>query len=642
MCGIFGFFRNGHILDSTSLDKMFSILRHRGPDQYGSFTTPEGLLLGHLRLSIHDVSESGRQPMVSRCGRYVIIFNGEIYNYKSLKDSLTKEYGVSWTGNSDTEVLLELIAKKGIDAALSKVDGMFAFAIFDSLHSKLVLARDRFGEKPLYIYHNSNDLIFSSEMSPIELVTDNLTLDVDAVAYQLRYSYIPDDMSIYQQVSKLLPGHYVVFEHIGNTFVQLSLVKYWSAVRCALEARGDRFDCTLEESVLNIEQSVERSIVERMDSDVPLGAFLSGGIDSTCVTALMQKNSSTRINTFSIGFDDYNYNEAHHAKAVANVLGTNHHELYLTPKDVMDVIPSIAMIYDEPFSDSSQIPTFIVSRFAKKKVSVALTGDAGDELFGGYNRHFLGDSLQKLLTRYPVSVRRVLSTILKSQSANSYDFYGKIARKLTAGRLDVKNIGDKLHKLARIVDSNDEIDLYSRLINAGSAQLSTITVDNLVDIELFGTESLSVAEKMMLQDTIGYLRNDILTKVDRASMANSLETRVPFLSLDVFKTAWRTPIEHKIVNGVGKYPLKTIVHRYVPKHLVERPKTGFGIPIYQWLRGELRPWAESLLSKESLSKSGCINVQEVRQLWNCHLAGKGNFQYELWNVLMFQQWFLSK
>lgn len=643
MCGIVGFKNSPINLDLQSVrDSMLSSISHRGPDENGSLFTANGLFLGHLRLAIHDLSSSGSQPMTSHSGRYTIVFNGEIYNYKSLKKHLESRFSVIWRGKSDTEVLLECISHLGLDASLTLIDGMFSFALFDMVQNELYLVRDRFGEKPLYVYEKNDYFCFASELRPIEIYAKDLSINQIAVSYQLNYSYIPDELSIYNEVYKILPGSYRKYVLTGESVYLDKIVEYWNTISEAITCYNSKNNFSLSDSIEYIEKSIENSVIDRMDSDVPFGAFLSGGIDSTCIVALMQKNSARKINTFSIGFHDKDYNEANFAKEVARHLGTDHNELYLTPKDIIDIIPRIHSIYDEPFSDSSQLPTYMVSYFARKKVTVALTGDSGDELFGGYNRHLLSSKLEKVLSNYPLSVRRVFSAIAHSLSPVSYSKLSSILNYITLNRVNIRNLGDKIHKLANVIEAKDGVDLYSRLINTGSSSLSNVECPSPFNENIFKGNNFSLAERMMLQDTVGYMRNDILTKVDRASMACSLETRVPFLSLDVFKAAWSTPIEHKIVNGVGKYPLRAIVNKYVPSHLVERPKSGFGIPIYQWLRTDLRSWAESLLSEDKLALSGCLDVKTVRHIWSEHLSGRKNLQYQLWNVLMFQQWYLSK
>ena len=624
------------------LEEMNALITHRGPDQSGYYTS-HSLNFAHQRLSIHDLTEAGAQPMFSHCGNYVIVFNGEIYNFDSMRHKLDAVKSIHWRGHSDTEVLLEAYVEFGLEKTLALLDGMFAFAIHDRTSDTVIFARDRFGEKPLYFYFGGNEFAFSSELRPIELFTDSLTLNQAAVSTQLQYSYIPDEYSIYNEVVKLLPGHYVTISiRTDGSYVATDQKQYWSAINAALVCKASSANLSSAEAQRLIEEALEQSVVERMASDVPLGAFLSGGIDSTCIVALMQKNSSKKINTFSIGFNDDNYNEAHHAKAVAGVLGTEHHELYLEPKDIIDLVPKLHLMYDEPFSDSSQLPTFMVSQFAKTKVTVALTGDSGDELFGGYNRHILAEKLSKIIEKTPHSLRSGVSKLLQSPSPEHYDSIARFVKSMTAGRLQISSLGDKAYKFSRAFGAKNGTELYSRLINTGKSNLGVSRPLGVIREDIFSHPELSLSECMMLQDIIGYMRNDILTKVDRASMACSLETRVPFLSNKVFDAAWRAPISAKIKGGVGKLPMRNIISKYVPDELMNRPKAGFGVPIYHWLRHDLRDWAENLLSERALAKSGLLNVSAIRQSWALHLSGKSNLQYELWNVLMFQQWYMSK
>jgi asparagine synthase (glutamine-hydrolysing) len=652
MCGITGFFKsntaNDYLDESESLIvKMSNLISHRGPDQQGIFTdNSRALYLAHQRLSILDLTDSGKQPMTSCCGRYVIIFNGEIYNFLELKSEIEKTHDHSWQGHSDTEVLLAIIAYQGVQKALVKLNGMFVFSLFDKKENTLVLARDRFGEKPLYIYSDDACFSFASELRSIEAFTSKLTLNSSAISAQLRFSYIPAPHSIYNEVFKLMPSHYLSIKLSDySKFTSEDSIPYWSISQLVNDTAELReSDISIAESLELNEKSLRKSVRQRMVSDVPLGAFLSGGIDSTCIVALMQEESNQTVKTFSIGFQDKNYNEAQHAKSVASILGTDHHELYLDPKDMLDYVPKLHEVYDEPFSDSSQLPTLMVSKFAKKHVTVALTGDSGDEVYAGYNRHLLGGKINRNLAHIPSFLRAAAGKVAQSISPSKYDkiadFVGHFNKKVKSQ----SRVGDNIHKFSRILGFSDEEDLYNSLITTSKHDLVSDSCTNIATptAKAFGHSTLSTAEKMMWQDTIGYMQNDILTKVDRASMAVSLETRVPFLDNDVFKTAWSTPLHHKLHANQTKYPLRKIISQYVPDEIMNRPKAGFGVPISSWLRRELREWAESLLSEDVLSKSGMLDVLRIRSIWKIHLSGKENLQYELWNVLMFQQWYLSK
>jgi asparagine synthase (glutamine-hydrolysing) len=643
MCGISGFFE---VVARSSAEKIIAMsgaIEHRGSDQYGVYVSPNrNLQLAHQRLSILDLSEAGRQPMHSASRDYIIVFNGEIYNFTDLKHELSGQTNINWQSGTDTEVLLECISHWGVPKTLSKLNGMFAFAVFDKANNKMYFARDRFGEKPLYIYSDDHSCAFSSELKPIELYTSKLTLNHSAVNAQLQYSYIPAPHCIYNEVFKLMPGCFIEVDlsHFSGVNHKMA-TPYWQmadVVENGLKLQSSV--SSLNDAVQQTEVILTKSVNQRMMSDVPLGSFLSGGIDSTCITALMQANSSEKINTFSIGFNDKNYNEAHHAKAVAHIIGTQHHELYLDASDMLDLVPKLAQIYDEPFADSSQLPTLMVSKFAKQHVTVALTGDSGDEVFCGYNRYSAGVKLFDQFNRAPQSLRTGLSKVLKVPSPGLYNAVFTVFSKLATQLKKHKNIGDNVHKLANVINFVDEADLYRKLtLTWPEIAVTTEIIDIATDIsQAFCAANLSLAERMMWQDTVGYMSSDILTKVDRASMAFGLETRVPFLDNDVFAHAWSLPLKYKFNNNVSKFPLRKIVSKYIPDHIMERPKSGFSVPIDSWLREELRPWAESLLSKEALRKSGILDSDKIIKMWKLHLSKKANMQLPLWNVLMFQQW----
>lgn len=638
MCGIFGYVDSKGIISQEPLKKALDTITHRGPDQDGFFLNKGNkLFLGHKRLSIHDLSETGVQPMHSHDGQATIIFNGEIYNYKEIQSELESQFSIMWRGTSDTEVLLEAISRLGIEQVLPKLNGMFAFAYYCQSTEQVFIARDRFGEKPLYYYVDNERLVFSSELRPLEGILNSLTINEEAVSSLIENSYIPSPISIYNEIKKLKCAHYIKVKITERVSISEEIC-YWNYADAVSQAQKNRHS-NLAESLADIEEKLEHSVRLRMDSDVPFGAFLSGGIDSTCIVALMQKISSKPVDTFSIGFHEKEYNEASHAKEVAKTLGTNHHELYLSPKDVIDKVPKLPFAYDEPFADSSQLPTLIVSEFAKKHVTVALSGDSGDELFAGYNRHLLALKLDKLISNIPYGVRKAGTGLITSMSPTCLDKLFGLFRPILGKRVD--RIGDKLHKLSKVLCASDEIDLYKRLISTSNSEgiMSSSAVPmNTIDSSIFENSSYSLSEKIMLQDTLAYMQHDILTKVDRAAMHFSLETRVPFLDNHVFDAAWRSPIEHRLFNQKTKYPLRQIISKYVPDELMDRPKSGFGVPINHWLRGELKEWAGDLLSESALKKTGLFNEKVILKTWEEHLTGKKNHQYELWNILMFMQW----
>ncbi|MGC0121396.1 asparagine synthase (glutamine-hydrolyzing) [Pseudoalteromonas piscicida] len=631
MCGIAGIF-NPYLPKSESavkLQRMLDSISHRGPDDNGIWQS-EGVNLGHRRLSIIDLSEAGHQPMSCENNRYHIVFNGEIYNFSELKAELP---GVEWRGSSDTEVLLAAINHWGIQETLPRLNGMFAFAVWDSHKSELTLARDRFGEKPLYYYSNEQLFAFASEVTAIEsLDSINLTINRSAACYQLQSSFIPSPLSIYNEVNKLPPGCFLTFSNDKK----LSLGTYWSLDSCISKAKENPFTDT-DTAIAALEHEIKKAVKLRMVADVPLGAFLSGGVDSSLIAALMQSQSAVPINTFSIGFNVSGYNEAVFAKEVAEYLGTNHHEQYLSPQDALAIVPKLGSIFDEPFSDASQIPTYLVSAMAKKKVTVCLSGDGGDELFSGYNRYIATMDIWRKIKLFPS--RRLFAKIIQSAPAHILDklFFFLSPLALKYGRAG--KIGPKLKKLSSWMEAQNVEELYTlsmthwknvHRVVKGATQLEPITSKSAC-LE-------NIVEKMMYQDTMSYLPGDILTKVDRAAMAVSLEGRIPMLDPNVVETAWRIPIDLKQNGNCGKWVLKQVLYKYLPQSMMERPKMGFGVPIDSWLRGELKEWAQDLLSHSTLSNQGLFDANEINRVLNNHLSGEENNATKLWDVLMFQSW----
>ena len=638
MCGIAGFFDTEPRLDAEALKAlagaMARTLHHRGPDGSDVWADAEaGVAFGHTRLSIIDLSPAGAQPMRSGCGRFVITYNGEVYNAPELRAEL-EAAGRRFRGHSDTEVIVEGCAAWGVEATVKRLIGMFAFAAWDALERRLTLVRDRLGIKPLYWGRRNGRLMFGSELKALRALPDwQPEIDLDAVAAYLRHNCIPAPHSIYRGIRKLEPGKLVEVRADGTAEVRA----YWSLADAARRGRADVLDVSDDEALAELERLLGDAVKRRMVSDVPLGAFLSGGIDSSAVVALMQAASDRPVRTFSIGFHDERYNEARHAKKVAAHLGTDHTEQYVTAEEARDVIPMLPAMYDEPFADSSQIPTFLVSRIIRDHVTVALSGDGGDELFAGYNRYVFAATHQRQLARFPMALRRAGARGLRLLSPRAWD---KIFL-LAPARVRPRVAGDKLHKLATVLDK-DEDAFYRQLVShwtePEAVVLGATEPRGLVWDDGVREVVPAFIARMQYLDTLTYLPDDILTKVDRASMAVSLEARVPILDHRVVELAWRLPHRFKVRNGKTKWLLRQLLYKHVPERLLERPKMGFGMPIDEWLRGPLRDWCESLLDPKALGEDGLFDPAPIRRKWDEHLSGKLNWQYLLWDILMFQAW----
>lgn len=640
MCGIAGFWSYATPLASevaaTTAHEMAQTLIHRGPDDAGVWLSDrECLALAHRRLSIQDISLSGHQPMISASGRYVIAFNGEIYNHLQLRQMLNCR---SWRGHSDTETLLAAFEIWGIEATLSRMVGMFAIVLWDQERRELILMRDRLGEKPLYYGWQGKTFLFGSELKALRSHPSwRGEIDRNALASFMKFSYVPLPHSIFKGVRKLLPGCTLTLRIDTAPGTMPVPVPYWSAKAVAQQLRVDTFD--ERQAMKELDTLLREAVSGQMMADVPLGAFLSGGVDSSSVVALMQAQSIQPIRTFSIGFAEADYDETHHAKAVATHLGTNHTELYVTPGDAMQVIPQLLKIYDEPFADSSQIPTYLLAKLATRDVAVALSGDGGDELFGGYNRYLWGHRIWPRIGGIPRPLKRVAGCLMTALTPTQWDRLFS----LVPGSKPPPAVGDKLYKLASIIGAGSSDEFYLRLI---SQQYET---DSIVlggqealrwsDNEADAIDMRDFSERMMFQDLVGYLTDDILTKVDRAAMAVSLETRIPLLDHRLVEFAWRLPLSLKIRDGQGKWLLRQVLYQYVPREMIERPKQGFGIPLASWLRGPLRGWAEALLDTTRIEREGLLVAGPIREKWEEHLSGRRNWQHWLWNVLVFQAWY---
>ncbi len=638
MCGIVGYW-DRHGAKASVVEKMAQQIRHRGPDGHGVWLDESATLaLAHRRLAIIDLTDAGHQPMLSPCKRFVLTFNGEIYNHLDLRVELERVGGhFDWRGHSDTETLLAALRYWGIEKALDKLNGMFAFALWDDTEKKLFLARDRMGEKPLYYGTNNGCFFFGSQLKSFKVNPCwRGEIDRNAVASYMRHNAIPSPYSIYQGIKKLPPAHFVV---IGDNGRYISTPQcYWNLAEIA-ESGANNTGHNMADLTDELDILLRDSVVMRMASDVPLGAFLSGGFDSTTVTALMQAQSNKPIKTFTIGFHEQAYNEAIHANAVAKHLGTEHTELYVSPKEAMAVIPDLAAIWDEPFADSSQIPTLLVSQLAKQQVTVSLSGDGGDELFCGYNRYTQGCQTWQKLNLLPLPVRKSIAYLMEKFPAMPADYLMGLLPK----RLQIPHFADRLPNFASVMRQQSAQDYYQNLVShwknpaqivIGATEPTTLlnSPDKLPKLDDF-------RQQMMLVDSLTYLPDDILTKVDRASMAVSLEARVPLLDHRVVEFAQRIPMSLKYRDGKSKWLLHEVLYRYVPRKLMERPKIGFGVPIDEWLRGPLQAWAEELLNEKRLTEQGVFYPAPIRKMWQEHVNDKRRWHYYLWDVLMFQAWF---
>jgi len=653
MCGIAGFWDAGHRFGAEDgadiLRRMTRAIAYRGPDDEGYFQQAEaGIALGHRRLSIVDLSPQGHQPMASASGRYVMAFNGEVYNHNRLRPEL-QAAGASFRGHSDTEVMLAAIEHWGLEAAIARFIGMFAFALWDRETHTLTLVRDRLGIKPLYYGWVGSVFVFASELKSITAMPGFTNpVNRDALCLQLRHNYVPAPYSIYRNLHKLMPGTLLrvdkaLAQHpIDAQALTARASVYWSARQVAESGVNDRLDLEDTAAIGELDRVLRDAVALRMEADVPLGAFLSGGVDSSLVVALMQAQSARPVQTFSIGFHEAAYDEARHARAVASHLGTDHHELYVTAQDALDVIPRLPAMFDEPFSDSSQIPTYLVSRMARQHVTVSLSGDGGDELFAGYNRYFLGHRLWRSVERLPFPLRRRLAAALR-RWPGLWARLMQLGMPLLPSSLRVKNPADKIDRLAQLLCTPSLEALYTGLVSHWE-QPASLVLDAHGEPPTALTDPRRQAglhdavERMMFTDLVSYLPDDILAKVDRASMAVSLEARVPLLDHRVVELAWRLPMRQKIRNGQGKWLLRQVLYQYVPQALIERPKMGFGVPIEHWLRGPLRDWVEALLDERRLREEGYFDPLPIRKMWADNLSGRVNEHYRLWDVLMFQTW----
>ena len=636
MCGVVGTWSLDNYDHEEIVAKMSRKIISRGPDGFGIWSDlNQGLALAHRRLAILDISEAGHQPMISKCGRYVLIYNGEIYNHLDLRKLIEIETGdSSWDGYSDTETLLACIALWGLEATLKRINGMFAFGLWDKKRNQLFLARDRLGEKPMYYGRLNRTFLFGSQLNSFlthpEWVGE---ISREAIEIFMCYGFIPSPKTIYENFYKLPPGHYIEINNHG--LVQKDPVKYWN-----LDVEHFYEDSTKPaDNLKDLEELLVNSVQRRMMSDVPLGAFLSGGIDSSLIVALMQSISKKPIKTFSIGFEEKKYNEAEHAKNVAAYLGTDHSELYVSPKDLLDTLPRLIEVCDEPFADPSQLPTLIVCGLAKKDVTVILSGDGGDELFFGYDRYFNAVKLWKRLRKIPRFLRLFLSLMI--------DKLPNRAISLVLSLIPIKFLPehalDRILKFRQILETSDFDSFYEACIFLQSNHPDSFVIDSYVTESCFKTASQSVAhvsipQKMMFTDVATYLPDNILTKVDRASMSVSLEARVPLLDHRIAEFAWKLPFSYKYKEGQSKFILRQILYKYVPKEIIDRPKKGFSVPIEEWLVGPLFEWADEIIKGQDLVDQGYLDVKLIRTMWSEHVSGERRWHAQIWRILIFQMW----
>ncbi len=653
MCGILGQVDPRNQLPSEEqFLSLLKLLDHRGPDGFGA-KKHNNCIFGHSRLSILDLSDAGSQPMESKCGRYLITFNGEIYNHQEIRDDLSKSFKLQrdhWVGSSDTETLLSSISLLGLESTMKIVRGMFAFGLWDKFEKSISLVRDPIGEKPLYYNIQDGSLIFSSELKPIKkILGSSLNISKDVLTLYFKYNYIPTPYSIYENTFKLNPGSILRisldalndskrmnmnFEYVNKNF---ELCEYWSLEKCANDANKNKFS-TYDESLFEVNKALNLSVQRQQISDVPLGCFLSGGIDSSLIASIMSDQCEYKINTFTIGFHEKEFDESIYAKRIADFIDSNHHQRVISINDAIDIIPQIPKIYDEPFADSSQIPTYLVSKIARENVTVCLSGDGGDEFFGGYNRHFKVVPLSKLIHRIPRSLRPILSSFIRSLSQSNLKIITYLFNKIFQSS---SNMNDKLFRLSRrIAESKTNKDLYRSFLVEWDDNENLLSGLNepahFLNQQWMNFENFE--ETMMYVDAKTYLPDDILVKVDRASMANSLETRAPFLDIDLINTSFKVPLEHKISSSSGKKVLKDLLHKKIPRDLFDRQKQGFGVPVADWLRGPLKDDFEAMISKSSIQQYDFIDYDLINKKWNQHLNKSHNWAPSLWSIYMLQLW----
>lgn len=641
MCGVAGFLdlksETPEPMMTDQIVSMTDTMVHRGPDSSGIWSAPEqGVALGHRRLAIIDLSAAGHQPMVSACGRFVATYNGEIYNFPDLRNHLEKK-GHRFRGHSDTEVLLASVAEWGVQRAVEKFIGMFAFGLWDRQESRLYLVRDRLGIKPLYYGRIGDLFLFGSELRSI-VAHPRFSPEIDRNALALYFSrnYVPCPFSIYRGIFKLPPGT-ILNVSVAADYSE-SMQPYWSLHDVAAAGASNPFTGDTGQAANELESILSDAVKRRMIADVPLGVFLSGGIDSAVVTSLMQAQSNRPIKTYTIGYDEADFDEAGHAQAIARHLGTDHTSLTVTPAEAFAVLPELGQMFDEPFADASQIPTFLVSKLARESVKVVLTGDGGDEIFGGYTRHLWSERITRIAARLPKGSHSLVARSLTVLAPHQWD---QILRFLPPGLRQSKP-GSKLHRVASLLDAPDAAEVYRRVMSHWAEPENLVRESRLPDtiLDRHGDWPAlpDTTSTLMFLDGVTYLPDNCLAKVDRASMAVSLEARTPILDHRVVEFAWRLPLGLKISNGAGKQILREVLFRHVPRDMIERPKMGFGVPVRDWMRGPMRDWTESLINEGRLREEGILNADLVSHLWQQHLTGRRDWYNQIWSVVMFQAW----
>ncbi len=643
MCGLVGICGTTNFNTKSIIDNMISILKHRGPDNINTyFNDNKSVNIGHSRLSIIDLSEQGNQPMRTLSGRFIIAYNGEIYNFHYIKKLvLENSPDIIFRGTSDTEILLNSFEVLGIEKTLKETKGMFSIFLYDRKLNKLYLINDIFGEKPLYYSLQNNNLFFSSELKSLKSIPNiKLTLSKQATSILFQRNYIPSPLSIYNEVSKIEPGTYLEFELNGKNKVNFLKKKlYHSHSNIFNQIQNNQFKGSYNEAKKILKNKIEKSVKETIIADCPVGSFLSGGIDSSLVTSVLKKYD-TNLQTFSIGFEEDDFNEAIHAKKISQYLKTDHNEYYIKKNDVLEIVNKIPDIYCEPFSDSSQIPTFFLCNKASKKVKVALTGDGGDEIFGGYNRYIKIAYLWKKIEKLPYFLRKLFIELISLVPTKIWESIYNFFIYITKSNNRVKYFQEKIQRLLISLKSRSSQEFYLKFISHWNINNEKIlnNIDKNYEEVFKWFESDFFEHTMMAVDTLNYLPNDLLVKTDRAAMANSLETRMPLLYPEVYDFAWRLPINYKIKQGSGKYILKDILSDYIPHQYFDKPKSGFLIPISKWLRNDLKDWAYSVLEEKNFSNNSIINYKNAKKSWEDFLKGKEISPYKIWDILILQQW----